>query len=113
LLCLGVWLGIAQWIVLRRHVSRAGWWVLASFGANVLALVAGSIPARVALAQATAGSGPVTPSEAGAFFGTFSAPRLPLAALDGVIYGVITGVALVWLLRQPDKEQPSLPQDVA
>jgi len=26
----GALIGIAQWIVLRRHVSRAGWWVLAS-----------------------------------------------------------------------------------
>ena len=26
----GASLGIAQWLVLRRHVSRPGWWVLAS-----------------------------------------------------------------------------------
>jgi hypothetical protein len=27
---LGASIGIAQWVVLQRHVSRAGWWILAS-----------------------------------------------------------------------------------
>ena len=26
----GTAVGIAQWLVLRQHVDRAGWWILAS-----------------------------------------------------------------------------------
>jgi hypothetical protein len=29
-LLLGIWLGTAQWFVLRQQVDRAGWWILAS-----------------------------------------------------------------------------------
>ena len=64
---LGASVGIAQWLVLRRKVSRAGWWVLAStVGAVLLVTVVG--------------------------------------------YGAITGGVMVWLLRQPVTEEPSLPQ---
>ena len=36
---LGASLGIAQWLVLRRQVSRAGWWVLA----NTVAFAVGGL----------------------------------------------------------------------
>ena len=77
----GASLGIAQWLVLRRQVSRAGWWVLA----NTVAFAVGG-------AVAGAGSGPLL---------------VPLA-LAG--YGANTGGVLVLLLRQPVIEEPSLQQ---
>ncbi len=37
----GIVMGVLQWLVLRRHVTRAGWWVLASIGA--VAVVGGVV----------------------------------------------------------------------
>jgi hypothetical protein len=68
--------GILQWLVLRRHVSRAGWWVLAS----------------------TVGCGLGM-----AVMGAFAVGGFVLA-VGGAVLGAVTGGALVWLLRQPVPE---------
>ena len=68
----GAVVGGLQWLVLRRRVARAGWWVLAStVGWVVGGLVSG-----------------ITDTAAG-------------WAVLGAVYGAITGAALVWLLRRP------------
>ncbi|MBZ0267511.1 hypothetical protein K8I85_05105 [bacterium] len=67
----GTVLGIAQWQVLRRTVTRAGWWVLAS----TVGWVTGGI-----------------------LSGAFQAGFAGWITI-GATYGAITGVALVWLLR--------------
>jgi hypothetical protein len=70
---IGAFVGIAQWIVLRRQLPRAGWWILAgSMG------TAGTMAAALA-ARETVGVS---------------------AALALIIYGAITGSVLLWLLRQ-------------
>jgi hypothetical protein len=69
----GASVGIAQWPGLRRHVSRAGWWVLAS-----------SVGWAVIM-----GGGFTT----GSFVSGISVGMITV--------GMITGGALVWLLRQP------------
>ena len=67
----GTVLGVLQWLVLRRQVARAGWWVLAStVGWVVGGLVSGITDAAVGW------------------------------AVLGAVYGAITGAVLVWLLRQ-------------
>lgn len=44
---LGAVIGLAQWLVLRRYLSRLGWWVLATMIGYVLLLTLGpSIPVR-------------------------------------------------------------------
>jgi len=73
---LGASLGIAQWLVLRRQVSRAGWWVLA----NTVAFAVG-----------------------GAVVEAASGPLLVPLALAG--YGANTGGVLVLLLLQPSREE--------
>ncbi len=66
--------GVMQWLVLRRQVPRATWWLFASFVAW---------GAGVGITLALPGCpGPCS------------------AAVFGVVVGVITGVALVWLLRR-------------
>lgn len=74
---LGAAFGAAQWLVLRRRVARAGWWV----PANILGFAAGS-----ALAAAL----PVDDVPAH-FVG---------GAVLGAILGAVTGGALLWLLAQ-------------
>lgn len=72
----GTVLGVLQWLVLRRQVSRAGWWVLAStLGWVASGPVAGIVDAAVDMAVGW--------------------------AVLGTVYGAVTGAALVWLLRQP------------
>ncbi len=67
--------GIFQWLVLRRQLSRATWWLLASF----VAWAAGfSISAALPECR-----GPCS------------------GAVFGAVIGAITGIALAWLLRQP------------
>jgi hypothetical protein len=128
----GIVAGVLQWLVLRRRVARAGGWVLASIVASAVVGVvvfgvgvvnadvgwiggAGLFGTAVGVLQwlilrqqvARAGwwvlastVGWVAGGPAGAFLGW---PAL------GVVYGAITGIALVWLLRQrpPGSDQPS------
>ena len=68
----GAGLGVGQWLVLRRHTQRAGWWVIAS----PIGRVVGGEVARACSSQI---------------------PGL----CDGVSwasYAAVTGMALVWLL---------------
>ena len=66
----GAAVGVVQWLVLQRQIAGSGWWILAcSVGWVVSGLSAG-----------------ITDSAAG-------------WAVLGIVYGVITGCVLVWLLR--------------
>ena len=76
--------GILQWLVLRRQVSRAGWWVLASTVGWGLSM---------AVSMAVAGAFEVV--AVGLLFGLL---------VGGAVLGAVTGGALVWLLRQPVPE---------
>ena len=73
---------IAQWLVLRRHVSRAGWWLLA----HIVGLVVGSFVGAVLRGV----------------LGVDADARAVVYSLPGLAaYGAITGGVMVWLLRQP------------
>jgi len=76
---IGASLGIAQWFVLRRHVAQAQWWVLA----NVLAWAVGWGIINVV-------------DEA---VGVPTATAYIIGAVGAAVAGMITGVALVWLMR--------------
>ncbi len=84
----GTVLGALQWLVLRRQVARAGWWVLAGgggwvAGAPIGAVLGGGLSGFLGWS----GSGTIDWS-------------LTWAGV-GAVYGAITGRVLVWLLRQP------------
>jgi hypothetical protein len=82
---IGVSVGVTQWLVLRRHVIRAEWWILAS----VLAwTVGGGI------------IGAADEMEGGSAY--------LIGAAGAVIAGAITGASLAWLLRtRTDQPAPS------
>ena len=145
----GATVGIAQWFVLRWHVSRAGWWVLASAvgGALTFAVIFaadGIIVARVGMVGAAVGIAQwfvlrgqvfragwwVLASAAGFAVGGaviraasefesslrgFSYLPHPVYVAGFVLglalYGAITGVVMVWLLRQPVIKEPSSPKE--
>ena len=110
---LGAALGIAQWLVLRRWVSRAGWWALASaVPLAVLGVV--SIMASNVISAATNPGNFFFPMRAYYVpgLGTQSIETIAYALICASIvalvgYGAITGGVLVWLLRQPIREEPS------
>ena len=88
----GASIGLAQWLVLRWKVSRAGWWVLASLMGFAVTFYAVGVGGDV---------------------GQPGGEAAVLAALGFVSYGAITGGALVWLLRQAVAAEPRPPQDAA
>ncbi|MGF1569370.1 MAG: hypothetical protein ACFCVD_15095 [Nodosilinea sp.] len=81
---LGVVLAWPQWRVLRRYVSRAGWWLPANSaawacGMPIIFWLAGSLPADPTLQQ-------------GALIGLLA------LATTGAVVGAVHGTALLWLL---------------
>jgi len=83
----GILSGIMPWLVLRRQLARAGWWVPAHlFGS----LVGGALGIVAFHAVILIGFYQFDWAVAGAMF------RAGLSA--------ITGITLVWLLRQPVPE---------
>jgi hypothetical protein len=76
----GTVVGAAQWLILRRQVRRAGWWILASTTGWAVGLSVGD---AVGWAVGDAVGW----------------------AVGGAVIGIITGAVLVWLLRQPRREE--------
>jgi hypothetical protein len=81
-LALGTSIGLAQWLVLRRHALLAWWWILAS---AIAWAIGWSVIASVDTEAAGASTG--TPYVIG--------------AIGAGAAGMITAAALVWLLRRP------------
>ena len=109
----GAVIGVMQWLLLRRQVSRASWWVLG----NIVAFAAGfevliTIGQRAAKVVETAVcDAGLAECGTGFFSDTVGLMSLPAfvgvygllpGALVGAVVGIITGVVLVWLLRHPD-----------
>lgn len=81
---LGTIIGFAQWLILRRYLQAAGWWVSATAVAMALSSVVS------ALWLPGIGSGGLV--------------ALPLTmSITGVIVGAFTGIILVGLLRRSAK----------
>ncbi len=92
----GIWilasacaLGIAQWLVLRRHCARCGWWTvapaIAAWGAGWAAIQAMSYARSVMPASGTI---PVV------------LPSMVSFGLEGLVYGAVTLVGLAVISKQ-------------
>jgi hypothetical protein len=90
-------LGGAQWLVLRCHLPRAGWWVVA----NAVAWPLGVAIPVVALGLLPDGAPPMA----------WAVTGIAAGALMGGGVGAITGLALVWLVQ--GRAAPSSPEPVA
>ena len=83
----GALIGVLQQHILRQQVSRASWWVLASaLGWALSIFVAGSFLVGRTMPDVTIAR------QVGAVF------------VGGAVLGLVTLVAMVWLLRQPVPE---------
>ncbi|MEQ9356079.1 hypothetical protein [Coleofasciculus chthonoplastes] len=79
----GTIIGFAQWLVLRRHLSAAWWWIIVSFlGWGVMGLSSFGV------------IGWFAPRTMRLF------PRLVYGVVDGATLGLILGMAQWWVLRQ-------------
>ncbi len=116
-----------QWLVLRRRVSQAGWWVLATavgfpMGLAVLFVVGRTMGVPIGLAVRSGGQGrcrrygrdnamaclesaSLSSCLVGIGDSRGSAVGLPVMAVSvpvgGFVVGMITGAALIWFLRYP------------
>lgn len=84
---IGTGVGLLQWLVLRRQVPQAGWWVPASALGWVVAL-----PAWGMILLVSDVGGPFVAV-------AFGVALAGAGALAGAANGAITGIALVWFLR--------------
>ncbi len=82
---LGPILGVPQWLALRRHLPKAGWWVLA----NALAWMCGMVVVFIGISL-------IPPTGV-----TVSVALLLLLFLvaAGAVVGAIHGLVLIWLLH--------------
>jgi hypothetical protein len=81
ILCSGVALvGIPQWLVLRSHLPRAGWWILASFAGLLLA----------------------GPDRSGGTNSLMGWMGISLGA--GAVYGIVTSFFLYFMMPVPQPE---------
>lgn len=100
----GAPLGTTQWLVLRRHIPRAGWWVLATLGFTVCFYSALAFAAMVVSAVAFYSGAP----ESSVLLTWF---LVAVVVVGGALYGGITGNLLVHLLRQPNPDVSSPPEE--
>lgn len=115
--------GVLQWLVLRRHLARVGWWLGASLGAaafvGAVVFGVGAIDTDVGWIVGVSLFGPVAGGLQWAVFRR-QIPRaswwivastvgwaaaMPFGDIGGppglgAVYGAITATAMVWLLRQ-------------
>ena len=87
----GILLGTLQWLVLRRQVLRAFWWVPASCLGMVAGTVVGGLVAAVALSIVSGGLG----QEPGLTF------TITTGFVGATLHAAITGSALIRLLQSP------------
>lgn len=85
----GLLVGAAQWLVLRKHLARARWWLLANAVGWMLALFVGTILAVIA-GSAVGQSGNVI---------LLLILLIIIGGIVGVIAGGVTGFALARLLK--------------
>ena len=93
-------LGLAQWLVLQRHVHRALWWVPANaLGLALGIFVATLLPGLISpLCQSTATMTGFVPSLGPTYCSLLIV--VITISLATAIFSVITGSALVWLTDQ-------------
>jgi hypothetical protein len=96
----GTTAGVAQWLILRQRIQKAGWWVLASatgltIGLPVLAL------------KWWVGVWPVYWWGLGASVAHVRISWIVGWTMAGAIYGTITGLALAWLAGKPNDSAKS------
>ena len=82
--------GSAQWLVLRKHTRRSGWWVLAS----TVGWTTSGVVSRTRAWNA---------DEVSAW--TVAASGVVDSAVAGAVAGAITGYVLALLLRYPIEER--------
>jgi hypothetical protein len=85
----GLTVGIAQAILLRQHVRRLAWWVVA----NVISFVIGAAPLLI-LIQITA-------------YDTYLGGFIVGTIGSALIFSIITGFTMMWLLNHPKQSVPA------
>ena len=86
-------IGLAQWLVLRRHAPRAGWWVVAAPLAWAMSVPVGWVVGLIFGFPAAMVASLVIDDFAGGLVGA-----AVLVTAVGAVAGGLTGTALAWVL---------------
>jgi len=86
----GIIVGLIQWPIMRREIPSVFPWVAASIAGWALGAYLGQLALNL-----LAPEGPIIPA---ASMGVTS-------AITGLVAGAITGLALIWIVRQPEISQ--------
>jgi hypothetical protein len=119
----GVITGFFQWLVLRRYLSRAGWWIVASavgwavgialswivhwddVGFVAIGAIVGAVQWLILRRQVRRAGWWILASAVG-WAVSWGAVGMVLGGVwGGGVGGQFTGAVLVWLLRQPRREE--------
>src|SRR5574338_701082 len=92
----GAVIAVVQWPLLRREIPNLLSWVLA----NVLGWTAGFYLSQIALGWFFSGEAAINPVIGTSF----------VSVVTGLVAGAITGLALVWIVRQPESPIVTPPQ---
>ena len=105
----GAWIGAVQWLVLRRQVHQAGWWMLASAVGWVTGwILALAVVFAVPWVVGNSLGGPGAQADAGKVMGMllfFVAGGFVGLVIGSAVSGVITGGWLGWQLQHSVQEE--------
>lgn len=98
-----------QWLILRQHFGRAGWWILSTaLGGCTGVLIVGAVLATGgwAVVGTWAWVAGMTIGLALAYWAvTWAVTGAVIGALFGIVYGIFSGATWVWLLRCPHSRE--------
>ena len=95
---LGFAMGSLQWLILRHHFRRAGWWILA----NLLGWGLGFVAANLLVYLLADWLGTIIEQSAWQYISIY---QLGGAIGLGLVLGSITGGTLIWLAKKPQPEE--------
>ena len=87
----GLFVGAAQWLILRRRVKRAGWWIPVSGLGLLFAWFVGGFVSTIVIEHVLG-----SPSDLKAF-------QLVAGLVAAIIYAALTGYTLARLFRSPSR----------
>ena len=77
----GLVIGATQWLIVRSWIHHSKWWAVVSAIGMGIGWMAGDLTSRVNIGTASTG--------------------LVEISIMGFVYGILTGIALIWLLHGP------------
>lgn len=106
---LGTTIGMLQWSILRQHVHKSIWWI----ATNAIAVAVSTSVGFVLSTLVNRSMAQVFPATNNLWERLLADGLLAGTVMGSVIFGLITGFALMWLLRHPIQQPNQPPSSVS